>query len=151
MSNAKVYEVVWPWRTGGKPAVAKQPMPAKTKAVIQAVVMAVVGLFLYKVLGHHTAGKVVWALAVVVLVSGLFIPPVFKAIEHFGALLGKWVGTGLTWGLLAPFYYVVFSLGRLFLTLTGKDLLCCKFPTQEATYWTPHKARRNLDQYGKQF
>ncbi|HBA83158.1 MAG TPA: hypothetical protein DCZ95_03595 [Verrucomicrobia bacterium] len=151
MSERKVYEVVWPWRTGGKSVAMTTGLSPKAKASIQAVVMALIGLLLYRFAGHRLMGTIVWGFAAVVLVSGFFIPPAFRAIERFGALLGQWVGVGLTWGLLTPFYYLVFSLGRLFLKLTGKDLMCREFPSRQASYWTPRAPVRNLEQYGKQF
>jgi ABC-type uncharacterized transport system permease subunit len=151
MSDRKVYEIVWPWRTGGVTASANKSMSPASKAAIQAVIMGLIGFLLYHFVGHRVMGVVVWGLAVIVLISGLFIPPAFQAIERFGARLGVWVGTGLTWGLLVPFYYITFSIGHFFLKLKGKDLMCREFPSREPTYWTPRTPVRNLEQYGKQF
>ncbi|NIP18141.1 MAG: hypothetical protein GWM87_08275, partial [Xanthomonadales bacterium] len=74
--------------------------------------MLLIAWFLYAKLHHVLMSKVIVALAALVLISGLFLPRVFNAIERGGRRLGFWVGTGLTWILLVPFFYVVFVPGR---------------------------------------
>lgn len=113
--------------------------------------MAAIGAGLFWGLEHRAVGIVAWGLAAVVLVSGFFIPPVFAAIERFGKRLGQWVGVGLTWGLLTPFYYLCFVPMHLGLVLKGKDPLHRQVPTDESTYWTPRKPVPNMAQYRKQF
>ena len=151
MSNT-VLAVVWPWRDkpAGAPGQKIVGHPGKS-ALIQAVIMAVIGLLVYQGLGHRTMGIIVWSFAAVVLVSGLFIPPVFFAIERFGKLLGKGVATALTWGLLVPFYYLCFVPAHVVLKLRGKDPLRRQFPTDEPTYWIPRKPIPDVSQYRKQF
>lgn len=150
--NQAVTSIVWPWRERSA-AVARPAStgPSKQAAVLQAGIMAAIGALVYVWLGHRFMGLVVWSLAAVVLVSGLFIPPVFAAIERFGKRLGQWVGVGLTWGLLAPFYYLCFVPMHLGLVLKGKDPLHRQVPTDESTYWTPRKPVPNVAQYRKQF
>ena len=126
-------------------------MARATKASIQAVVMAVVGTILYVLLKHHIAAWIVWSLAAIVLVGGLFIPPVFHAFEKFGVLLAHWVGSGLTYGLLVPFFFLVFVPGRIVLMLSGRDPMNRSFkPGSVESYWIPRKPVSNLDQYKKQ-
>lgn len=147
-----VSSVVWPWRE--KEAGKEQPKktgPAAGAVLLQSAVMAAIGAGLFWGLGHRTMGVVVWSLAGIVLVSGFFIPPVFAAIERFGQWLGKAVGTILTWGLLAPFYYIVFLPMHLIQKITGKDPLQRRLHTGDPTYWTPRPPVRNLAQYRKQF
>ena len=120
------------------------------RATIQFTVMIIIGLVLYFKFDHIVMGRIVFGLAVIVLVSGLCIPPVFHAIERFGRALGHGAATGLTWLLLVPFFYIVFVPARFFLKLRGKDPLCRAFPTQEATYWVPRPPVENLDHYRKQ-
>lgn len=147
-----VSSVVWPWRqknaARGVPAKSGPSAPA---IWLQTAVMAVIGAALFWWLGHRVMGVVVWGLATVVLVSGLFVPPVFAAIERFGQNLGKWVGAALTWGLLAPFYYLCFFPMHLVLKLKGKDPLHRQIHTDEPTYWTPRKPVKDVAQYRKQF
>ena len=144
-----VDSVVWNWR-GANAAPSGAPSGAAA-ALKQAAVMGVVGAGLYFWLEHRAMGVVVWSLAGVVLASGLFLPPVFAAIERFGRRLGQGVGVLLTWGLLVPFYYLCFGTLRLAQRLGGKDPLCRKFPSDEPTYWTPRPPVRDTAQYRKQF
>ncbi len=113
--------------------------------------MALIGAALYAWLGHRVMGYIVWTLAAIVLVSGLFIPPVFAAIERFGRWLGKWVGEGLTWGLLTPFFYLCFCPMRLGLILKGKDPLQRRLHTGDPSYWVERKPTADISQYRKQF
>ncbi len=147
-----VSALVWPWRE--KDAVKAAPRktgPAAFSVLLQAGVMAAIGAALFWWLEHRLMGQIVWSLAAVVLVSGFFIPPVFAAIERFGQALGRWAGAILTWGLLAPFYYIVFLPLHVLQKITGKDPLHRQFPTSEPTYWTPRKPVPNAAQYRKQF
>ena len=125
-SENPVAAVVWPWRERVAPAGPAAAAPAAVAALRQAAVMGVVG-------------------------AGLFLPSAFFALERFGRQLGKGVGVLLTWGLLVPFYYLCFGFLRLAQKIGGKDPLCRKFPSDEATYWTPRKPVRNVAQYRKQF
>ena len=147
-----VSSVVWPWREKlAAPASPKQAAPKASSVLIQAAVMAAIGAGLYFWLKHTAMGLVVWCLAGVVLVSGFFLPPVFRAIERFGQWLGRAVGVLLTWGLLAPFYYIVFFPMHLVQKLSGKDPLQRRLHSSDATYWTPRPPVRNPAQYRKQF
>lgn len=150
--NQTVASIVWPWRDhlATKAGPAKSG-PSPKAAVIQAGVMAAIGALAYLWLGHRIMGGVVWSLAAVVLVSGLFIPSAFAAIERFGKRLGQWVGTGLTWGLLAPFYYVCFVPLHVLQKISGKDPLRRRFPTDEPSYWVPRSPVKDASQYRKQF
>ena len=147
-----VSSVVWPWREkDAAKSAPKKTGPAASTVLLQAGIMAVIGALVYWKLDHRAMGLAVWILAAIVLVSGFFIPPVFKALERFGQALGRWVGTLLTWGLLVPFFYLFFLPANLLLKLRGKDPLCRRFPSNEPTYWTPRKPVTDAAQYRKQF
>ena len=150
--NPSVLSVAWPWREKASREAKPQPKsPSKAAVLIQSILMAAVGAFLFWKLGKHVMGLVAGCLAAVVLVSGFFIPPLYAAIERFGKRLGKWVGVALTWGLLAPFYYLCLSPMHLSLKIRGKDPLQRQFPTREPTYWVSRKPVSDLSQYRKQF
>ena len=148
----RVSIVVWPWREKASgPAESQQNRPAKIGVLFQTTGLTIIGAGLFWKLGHPIPGIIAWSLAAVVLVSGFFIPPVFAALERFGKLLGKWVGAMLTWGLLAPFYYLCFVPLHLALKIRGQDPLQRQIPTTEPTYWIPRKPGTDLSQYRKQF
>lgn len=150
--NSKVSEVVWPWRENASASAAPQRNGIPLGAILrQAGTMSIVGAVLYWGLEHRTMGLAAWALAAVVAVSGLFIPPFFAAIERFGQALGRWVGAILTWSLLAPFYYVVLIPLNLLQRIAGKDPLHRRFPSNEPTHWVSRKPVADAAQYRKQF
>ncbi len=139
----------WDWKASGPAWPESKPMSARLKALIQAPIMAAVGAVLHHF--HRDIGAyIVWALAALVLIGGLFISPLFRAFEKFGQLLARWVGAALTWGLLVPFFYLCFVPGRWIMQLRGRDPLTRKFPSQERTYWIPRPPVSSLAQYKKQ-
>ena len=118
-------------------------MKIKTRATVQFFITAAIAVLLFAVLKHTVPAIIVGTISVIILISGLFFPSVFLKIEKFGKLLGTWVGTGITWLLLVPLFYIVFALGRLILVITKKDPLDRKFPSLAKTCWTEKKPRAN--------
>lgn len=88
---------------------------------------------------HLILGGVLYALGTVTLVAGLFVPPLHAAITRFGGWLGRMVGTGMTWLLLVPFFYLFFTTARVFLTLSGKDPLTRRWDRAAKSYWVDRK------------
>jgi hypothetical protein len=92
----RVIETVWPWQAtkpgGPRPEAG---LPAVARGGIQAVIMGIIGFLLYRYLGHERMAYVVWSLALGVLASAVFLPPVFAAIEGFGRKLGPVGGHGI--------------------------------------------------------
>lgn len=140
----------WTWKALGDPPPAKIPMSIKAKASIQAPIMGLVAWFMYYKFHHVTVPCIVGGLAVIVLIGGWFIPPVFHAIERFGQGLAKWVVVILNWGLLAPFFYLCFVPGRLILKLQGIDPMDRTFPSESDSFWIPRKQITDMSQYRKQ-
>jgi hypothetical protein len=149
--HPSVLSTVWPWRESATPDRPVKAGASKIAAILQALVMSAIGAGLFWWLGHRIMGGVVWGLAAVVLLSGLFLPKVFAGIERVGKWLGHVVGIGLTWGLLVPFYYLCFCPMRLGLILKRKDPLHRKLTADATTYWTPRKPIPDVGQYRKQF
>jgi len=137
-SAINVARVVWPWRTAAiKPGAGR--LSHRWRAVIQAALIAAVAS-LFRFIGHrYGISLFLYCLSAAVLISGLFIPPVFNAFEQAGRWLGKWVGVGLTWLLLIPFYYLCVFPGRLVLLLLGKDPMCRRWERQRDSYWMDRK------------
>lgn len=140
----------WQWRVLGPTPAPKKPMDIKLKALLQAPLMALVGYLIYHFFGHLTGPLIVWTLAALVLVGGLFVPPLFRAIERFGLALGKAIAIGLNWGLLVPFFYLCFVPGRLLLKLQGIDPMNRKFPDDATSFWIPRTPVTDPAQYRKQ-
>jgi|LSQX01.3.fsa_nt_gb hypothetical protein len=150
--NKSVTSIVWPWREKAvEPEKAGRQRPKASSVLIQVAVTATIGAALYFWLKYTVMALVVWSVAGVVLVSGFFVPPVFRAIERLGQWLGWLVGTILTWGLLAPFYYLVFLPMHLAQRVRGKDPLARSLHTGAPTYWSPRAPVPDPAQYKKQF
>jgi len=141
----------WPWPGPIAEKPGKSVGKIRRRAVIQSAVTVAIGSLLWLVFGKVWLGRVVVGLGVVLFLFGLLAPPVFVAIERGGKLLAKGVATGLTWVLLVPFFYVVFSFGRLCLILLRKDPLSRKFPGSAETYWDSRPPVRGPEHYGRQY
>ena len=153
MSNAAKPVIVntWPWKGLGTPPPVKQPMSRQAKACIQAPIMAGIAFLVLHFTDHRIMPGIIAGLAALVLIGGLAVPPLFHAFERFGLLLARWVSAGLTWGLLVPFFYIVFGFGRLVLVVTRQDPLQVRFPAPDRkTFWEPRPPVPGLEQYRKQ-
>lgn len=128
----------------------KTARPALSAVLVQTLVPAAVGLA-FSVAGKGGAAKVLWGISLFLLVTGLFIPFVFRRIEQFGRWIGKWAGLVITWALMMPVFYLIFLPGRLILRLRGIDPMCRKFPTDAPSYWVPRKPVQDAEDYKRQF
>jgi hypothetical protein len=147
--HSRVSEAIWPWPDSDQGLSPKQePAPIK-RVLLQAAVLALLALLLWRVLGHVLAARVVLALAVISLVTGILLPGIFRHIERFGKVIGRGAGVSLTWALLVPFFYLCFIPARLILLLLRKDPLHRSFPSTEASYWVspPHNAGQHERQF----
>lgn len=153
MSNYQqnqVSKLVWPWLDPQRGKPVKKPLPRQVRAAIQAVITAGISGLLFLWRPEHPMWRFVLGFSGVVVFSGLFVPPVFLAIEKFGHWFGKNVAIGLNYICLVPFFYLCFTPIRIWHLLTGKDPLALKFPSDLKTYWVPRPPLRNMDQYRKQ-
>jgi hypothetical protein len=139
----------WEWKAGGTLPASKKPMDIKVKAVLQSVLMTVVAFLLFHFKHQVVVPRLIGVLAVVVLIGGLFVPPIFHGFEKFGKLLGVWVGKALTYILLVPFYFIVFAPAHLILNARHIDPMAREFPTKLASYWIPRRPVETT-QYKKQ-
>ena len=151
--QSRVSEAVWPWDEAGRgKARPRGPAPgARVRSVVQAAVLAVAGVVLTVGLKLVLPGKIVLVLAGVVLVSGQLVPPVYRAFDLFGRMLGGAVAAVLTWVLLVPFYLLCFVPARFVLVLLGKDPLRRAFPGRERSYWVPHPPAGELKRFKRQY
>ena len=112
--------------------------------------MVLVGYLIYRWTDHLIGPVIVWTLAGAVLLGGWFVPPIFLAMERFGAFLAVWVARILNYGLLVPFFYLCFVPGRLILKLQGIDPMDREFPSDKPSFWIPRKPVSDPAQYRKQ-
>lgn len=119
--------------------------------LIEAVVPLCVGLAVMFGLHKEITGKVLMCVAGFVFLSGNFVPPAYRAFMLVVNKLARFIVVGVTWMLLAPFFYIFFTLGRLILLISGKDPMNRRFPAEEKSCWVPVENDRGLERYEKQY
>lgn len=124
---------------GDMAAVSTGRTTRRWRAVIQSLVIAGVATVLTLVFHHYIFGLTLYCLSAVFLISGLFIPPVFNALDKLGRWLAKVVSIGLTWLLLTPFYFLCMFPGRLILLMIGRDPMQRRWEHHRDSYWTDRK------------
>ncbi len=145
--QSRVAKTVWPWREAVTPI--STPVSCRKRAIVQFLVMLSVAGFMS--LKYKHAAVTVSCIALFVIVTGLFLPKVFLAVERGFKLFGHGVGVMLTWLLLVPFFVLVFVPGRLALLLVRKDPLSRDFPGEGATNWKSHRGCADKSRYRKQY
>lgn len=150
-SPSRVCQAIWPWRErDAEGPVAAQAGVGKRSALESGVTLCI-GLILFFVFHKRVLGGVVLCVGLGVLISGQVCPPAYRAFRKFWAVVARAVGTGLTWVLLVPFFYICFTGGRLFLLVMRKDPMHRAFPTKEPTYWVKHRPLDVPDHYLRQY
>ena len=130
-------ELMWPWKSGG--AVKAAPKSHLTMTLIQTVVPCAVASFLVFYKHHYLLGGVLYGLGALMLIAGLFVPPLHAAITRFGQWLGHVVGVGTTWLLLVPVYDLFVLPARVGRLLQGKDPLTRRLDRNARSSWTDRR------------
>jgi len=149
--QSRVTAAIWPWRDSDNRERSDNPAARRKRALAESGVMLCVGLAILFLLGKRLAGTIVLVLAVSVFVSGLFVPVVYNGFKKLGNLLASTVGVVLSWVLLAPFFYVCFTFGRIILVVSGNDPLHRKFPGDTKSYWVTRRVVSGLERYSRQY
>jgi len=150
-STRRVMQATWDWRSSTDTGSLAEGTGLRRSAIIQALVMGLVGGALFFGLHHHLFARVVWALAGLVLILGLAFPPAYRPIHSFGRWLGKVVGNALTYLLLVPFFFLFFTPVALILRGQGRDPLHRKFRDPQWTYWVGRSSKSRDENIDKQF
>lgn len=148
---SRVEAAVWPWR---QKTAARPPSPSsalRRRGLIQAALALAVALFLLFVCRKAWMGRVVLGVALFLALSASLFPPTVERIERGTRRLGQIVAAGLTWILLAPLFYVCFTLGHVAMALAGKDPLARRFPSGRTSNWTPRPPVSGPETYRRQY
>lgn len=146
----RVSNVTWPWVDDAAEAEPQRPATGR-RAFIQFCVMLAIAAVIRRQFDKQVLPAIILGLATFVLVSGLFLPAVFLAVDGFMRAFGRVVGAALTWILLVPFFFICFVPARVILLLRGSDPMQRAFPTADPSYWAAHADRRHMSHYRKQF
>ena len=111
--------------------------------------LAVGGVLL--ALGHPVPAAIAGGMGALVLAGGLFAPPLYRVLRRAGRALGRAAGLALTWALLAPFFYLCFTAGRVILLLARRDPMQRAIDRAAPTYWRPHPGPPPLERYSRQY
>ena len=147
----RVLAATWDWRAPAGPAPGSGRAALRRAASIQAGVTTAVGAVLRFGFGHHLFPLILWGIAAVVLVLGLFLPRAYRPVHSFGRGLGRFVGKVLMYVLLVPFYYLFFTPVAVLLRLRGRDPLHRGFRDPRHTYWIARGPKERGDNARRQF
>jgi hypothetical protein len=150
MNESRVAETVWPWRSAGRATTGPTRPRLRTVLFEVAVMLTVAALFRFWA-GKFWAPLAIVVLAAVMLIGASVHPPLYAGIKRAFRRLGVWLGVACAWILLAPFFYVVFSIGRLGLMLSRKDPLDRAFEAGRSGYWMRRPPPAGPERYRRQF
>jgi hypothetical protein len=142
----KVSRAIWPWTKGNTEGTSSFPVSALPALFIGGSATA---LFFYT--GHSIPAAVVGIISVLLFCSALVLPQVYGKIRFFFSTFSWYVGQGISWLLLVPFFYLFFPVGRLIQKISGKDPMSREFPSTLSSYWLDKKDTDDLQQYRRQF
>ena len=151
-SIQSVAQATWPWRDPIADSLTRGRAGGhKRRAFIQAVIMTAVATLLTLVWHKIWLGLAIYGLSALVIISGFLIPALFRTLERAGQWLGRMVAQGITWLLLAPFFYLCFAPAHLALRLMGKDPMARRYEPNRPSYWTDYKPPTTPQPYTRQY
>ena len=115
--------------------------------VLRSAVGLVIGLLVLFVFHHQILGSVIILLTLLIGGISLVSERARSAIARSLAAVGIWVGTAISWLLLAPLFLIGFTLVRCWMWLTGADPLQLKLRPGDATYWLQSDDHRRKLRY----
>ena len=123
----------------------------KARTIIQITVFTIIGFILLFWLKWTTIGFIVLGISAMILSGCLLIPGFSGRFEKFNQFLIEKVSLILSWLLLMPIYYLIFTPVRMIHFIKKQDPMHRQFPTEEKSCWTPVQEKETPDQYRKQF
>lgn len=145
---------VWDWRAteaARADELIRRPARRRKRSLIQAAMMTAAALLFSLGWNKSHPAMVLFTLAGLTVFGGWLAPPLYRAIEKILAGLVHALGLLLAWFLLAPFFYLCFTLGRLVWRIQGADRLQLRFPGKTPSEWHAWKGRDDPEQYRKQY
>ena len=144
-----VVRIVWDWKD--RPTRRSATSARPVAALVQAAVALAAATYMVFYKKYLVLGVVLYGLGTLVLIGGLFVPPLYRALDRGGKCLGRIVGAAATWLLLVPFFYLCFPFAHLILKLRGRDPLRRRWDPTAASYWTDRKPVERATHYSRQY
>ena len=101
--------------------------------------------------GHHGAGLVLGALAVIIGGLGLFSPSTVRWLFVSWMVLAFPIGWAISQIMLALMFYGLITPIAFLFRLKGRDLLGRKPATNRPTYWIPKQTPEDVRSYFRQY
>ena len=146
--------IAWPWRTRSGQAVdAAKARAARVSGVIQATVGLAVAALFHFWLHRERMAAVVTTLATLNGLIALLSPlGLYRRVTAAVGLLGRFIGQLVTWILMPPVFYLMFTVVGAMLRLGGKLRLTRRPDRTQTTYWRDLTANpRTPESYRRQF
>jgi len=148
MVQKKASQVIWDWRNKEKGG-GHQARPSLAMAGIGLAVGGSVAA-LFFVYGHYVMMAVVLAISLGIFCCALFFPKAYHGIQVGLQKFSFVVGQVLTWLLLTPFFYLVFSFGRLVQKIFHRDPMTREWQPDRESYWVDRPEVTDPNQYRRQ-
>jgi hypothetical protein len=145
--------VIWTWQADGERPAGPSARAATSRGVIQSLVAATMGGLIFAFISH-TVAYVIFTVASIVFLSAVLSPTgLFAAIEGLFDRLGRALGGGLSWTLLAAIFFLFFLPFGLLFRRGRKDSMKRYFEPEAPSYWTQREAgdAPDPDVYRRQF
>jgi len=149
---------IWAWREDAHQTSRASTLHKLRKTgIIRALIGAVIGAVIYGLLIYFerapTIAYIAWSLSGVVLVAAVVSPGwAYKGIEKAVGRFAVWVGTGVTVLLLTPIYFLVFMPFRFLFRTGTRDRLLREFPGGADSYWVQRSGKSvDPEYYRRQF
>ena len=141
----------WKWWYNSRQSTREKQRPGINRILAQSLVaFAIAALIAFKFQRVVFAG-IVAGIGLFMLLCGLLLPGLHKRIERVMNTIAVGLGQGLTWLLLAPFYFICFLPGRILLLLAKRDPMKRAWIPSAPTYWTIKSELQSNDRMTKQY
>lgn len=142
---------IWAWRVAASKENVDKTANRQKQSLREAAYLLSIGLAIILLFGATWLGATVICISVIVLVTGCFFPSFYDWSKKLVGLVARVGSLGLTWLLLAPFFYICFTGGRCLLLIIQKDPLHQNFSEDEQSYWTVRQNVSEPEHYRKQY
>lgn len=145
-----VSQATWRWMDPPGTSGHAPKGPNRMKVLITTPIALAIAYAIHHFFHHTTMAWVVAGIALFIAFSAAALPPVYAAIDRAFLKFGHWVGVGVTWLLLVPFFYLMFVPGHAILALFGKDPLARRRLPAGASAWRKHPGITRVEHFRRQ-